>query len=74
VTEVGSGSRPTSEAVSVSPITAEPEIIGAAVALNGRPAVTAAVGVDVLIVETLPALVPIAWTVIVLPRSEAVRV
>jgi hypothetical protein len=49
-------------------------IIGAGEETNGRPVATGAVQEEDLLTETYPDLLPVAWTPIVLPTSEAVRV
>ena len=59
-TSVGAGSQPEIAAVRVWPTTAEPVMVGAGEETKGRPAVTAVVAIDVLVVDTYPFLVPVA--------------
>jgi hypothetical protein len=49
-------------------------MVGAGEEMNGRPVATGAVHDEDLLRETYPGLLPVAWTPIVLPTSEAVRV
>ena len=71
---VGAGSQPATAAVSVWPTTAGPVIVGAGDVVNGIPAAIGAVEFDVRVAAMWPALLPVAWTVIVRPKSDEVSV
>jgi hypothetical protein len=72
--ELGFGFHPAMAAVRVWPTTAEPVIVGAGAEVKGRPAETAAVGVELLVVVRYPARLAVARTLRVLPTSDAVGV
>jgi hypothetical protein len=67
--ELGFGFHPAMAAVRVWPTTAEPVIVGAGAEVKGRPAETAAVGVEVIVVERYPDRVAVARTEMVFPTS-----